>query len=1090
MCRGRRNAIWRMLAVLIGAAMLIGLLPLSAGAEGRSAILDASEAHRAAGKPGAQEIPAEVRELFEGGMTAADFVEIAGYVPRALESLIDEKVLVIIEMEGEPVAAMHAAQGGGPGLSSSLQAHMNALEAAQASLQAQIEPLGAQVISNYTVVYNGIQARVPMSQLAAIRALPGVVAVHRAPVHEPTLGASVPLIAADQLWADLGYDGTGIVIAVIDTGIDYTHAALGGSGSPLQYQLNDPDVVEPGSFPTVKVVQGYDFAGTLYDAGCSAQEEADGICSATPAPDDDPLDEYGHGTHVASIAAGIMAGDVMTGTAPAAGLMALKVFGRSGSTTLTIDALEYATLHYLTWGWPQVINMSLGSPFGVDDPNDPSVYGANLAASVGIVVVASAGNEGDTHFITGSPAVADKAISVAATTTGYATGPTINVEGAMYVTQTNIIYQPGGFDDNTGRFEEAVTATLRYVGNLAGAADNQLCSVSGIAAGALEGDIALISRGTCAFSQKVNNAAALGAVAAVIYNNTSGIITMIGDPVAIPACSIQQQDGVNLIAADGETAVISAEDDVTTVPDPYTPADEIASFSSRGPRGYDSILKPDVSAPGVAIFAANMATGVGGVSMNGTSMAAPHVAGVAALIKQAHPDWTPEEVKAALMNTVADVEEDGETAPIPRRGMGRVDAYRAATTEVLAIGEEDLVSLNWGVVRTIEDAVTLTGTVTVHNKGLDDLEYWAEPGFQPGSETAGVVDLFVDPITFTVPAGGSVDVTVTIELDMTTALLDYSWLEEYYGALFLEPAGEDSSMLTVPFYFQVKPYTSLEIEASGTITHPLEDIAVITATHSGPITSALWVYPSLVANDEPNPDLMGAGDVRLFGMDWQWTSDTYGDMIDVAIAAWDWWHVPQPYFAEFDLYLDIDQDGTDDYVLFNFNYGWLSGGEDTNLWIVAQVDLATGMIYLGSPYTIHTDYHNAYMEWYVPAVWIDLGPDASMFDYQLVSWDTYGVAGVNPRGSFDYLKPPFVWVVWNDPGPMEPAAEVWVAAYSVKGYRISDPVGVMLVDYTGDPRNHDGAQAYLVPIEILQKYETFQPIIMRNYDSAELLLAP
>ncbi|MCD6302594.1 MAG: hypothetical protein J7M15_03605, partial [Anaerolineae bacterium] len=277
-----------------------------------------------------------------------------------------------------------------------------------------------------------------------------------------------------------------------------------------------------------------------------------------------------------------------------------------------------------------------------------------------------------------------------------------------------------------------------------------------------------------------------------------------------------------------------------------------------------------------------------------------------------------------------------------------------------------------------------------------------------------------------------------------------------------------------------KPYTSLEIEAAGVITHPLEDMALITTTHSGPYTSSLWVYPALIANDVPNPALQGSGDVRLFGMDYQWDDYTYGPMIDVAINTWDWWHVPQPYFAEFDLYVDADQDGTNDYVLFNYNYGALASGVDDNTWIVVLLDLSTGLAYLGSPYTILADFNASYMEWYIPMSILDVEPGSSVFDYQLVSWDALGTPGINPRRTYDALNSPFAWMATHDPGPAAPVAYVLVIADSVKAYRTNAPVGVMVVDYTGDPRNQDGAQAYLAPVEVLWKYQTFQPIVMRN----------
>ena len=283
-------------------------------------------------------------------------------------------------------------------------------------MQSQLEALGAQVVTHYTTVYNGFMVYASLNQLDALRQIPGVVGVHRAPQHVPALGTSVPLIGAPEVWDKLDYDGTDVVIAVIDTGIDYTHAVFGGSGDPADFAGNDPDIIEAGSFPTAKVIAGYDFAGTTYNA-----DPTDPAYQPIPVPDSDPLDEQGHGTHVSSIAAGKAAGEVSSGVAPGAKLMALKVFGAEGSTNLTMNALDMATYNYLLHGWPQVINMSLGSSYGPgDEMSDPDIVATNNAVAAGIVVVASAGNSYDVIYSTGSPGNADKAIGVASSEDGHA----------------------------------------------------------------------------------------------------------------------------------------------------------------------------------------------------------------------------------------------------------------------------------------------------------------------------------------------------------------------------------------------------------------------------------------------------------------------------------------------------------------------------------------------------------------------------------------------------------------------------------------------------------------------------------------------
>jgi uncharacterized surface protein with fasciclin (FAS1) repeats/2',3'-cyclic-nucleotide 2'-phosphodiesterase (5'-nucleotidase family)/subtilisin family serine protease len=985
---------------------------------------------------------------------------------------------MILEFEEAPLAVAYAEEkaNGRTMAAAAIESYHQRLLNAQTAVTPKIESLGATVIANYTAAYNGMQVLTPLNKLNELRALPGVKAIHRAPVHEPALGASVPLIGTTDVWNDFGYDGDGMVIAIIDTGIDYTHAALGGSGDPADYAGNDPDVIEPGTFPTAKVIGGYDFAGTLYHAGCAAADEAAGICTVIPAPDRDPLDENGHGTHVASISAGMAAGDVSDGVAPAARLLALKVFGVSGSTALTINALDFATYSYLLYGYPHVINMSLGSNFGTNDPANPAILGSQNAAAAGIVVVASAGNAGNNSYITGSPGSADRAISVAASTTGFATGPTLNVVGATDPTQQNIIYQPASFANNTGHFVDPLTAPIGYVGALAGAADNLLCTTEGIAPDALAGHIALIQRGACTFASKVNNAASLGAVGAIIFNNAPGVLGMTGDPVLIPAGSIQMQDGMNLVPANGQLLAVSAESDVSTVPDPYTPADSIATFSSRGPRGYDSALKPEVTAPGVGIFAADVGSGAGGVSLSGTSMAAPHVAGVAALMLQGNPTWTPEQVKAVLMNTAVPLV-DNTTMPLS--GAGRIDAYRAVDAVVVAMGDTDLVSLSFGVIMSRNDSVTRVKQVTLYNWGDADQLFDAAVAFQTGSRTDGAT-LMVDPAQVTVPAGGSATVDVTLTLDMTQIPVTYgaAGAEEYFGFVsFTPPGGDPTDTLLVPFYAQPRPYSQLEeIVASGVITDPSSDIATFELTHRGPIASDLWVYPALFASEEPDPAMAGPGDVRMLGMDYVGSHPTYGDLVGVAINAWNYWHTPQPFFAEFDLYVDADQDGEWDYVNFNWNNGARTGGGNNNVWVVVQVDLSDGMLYLASPFTIYTDYNASYMEWFLPAVWQDLGPDASTFDYQMVGFDDGGVS-ITPPGSFDYVQWPFDWLITNDPGPAEREAEIWVGVNSLSGYNYTQPLGVMIVDYNGDPRNQNGAQAYFEPIEVVLAHRLFFPLV-------------
>lgn len=1023
----------------------------------------------------ARPVPPEVAAMFEGGMSIDEFVELTGQVPAALRDFVDKPVMVVLELDRAPMATYYAQQKAA-GLSVQASA-LRLYESGLRDIQMQVEralPTSAKVVANYTAAYNGLMVQVPARDLAALRAIPHVVGVYRAPEHVPALGASVPLIGAPEVWEELGLDGDGVTIAVIDTGIDYTHAALGGSGNPADYAGNDPDIIEPGTFPTAKVIGGYDFAGTHYDASGN-------YGSPIPTPDEDPLDEHGHGTHVASIAAGIAAGDVMTGVAPMAKLIALKVFGQAGSTNLTMSAIDAATYSYLLYGYPQVINMSLGSDYGPNDPQDPDIVATNNASAAGIVVVASAGNAGDTPYIVGSPSTADSAISVAASTTGYATAPTINVVGSTAVTLTNIIYQPNAFDETEAHFTSSVKGPLTYVGTYT--TTDTLCDISGWNGDELTGKIALIQRGGCAFSLKAYNAEQLGAIAAVIFNHTSGgneLVTMAdsGDPNAIPAAFIGHDDGMNLVTANGQEVVIDAEDDVKVVENRYVPADSIGSFSSRGPRGFDSKLKPEITAPGVAIFAADMGSGSGGVSFNGTSMAAPHVAGVAALVAQAHPDWTSEQIKAVLMNTAVDLV-DG--SPIPRQGAGRVNARRAADTPVVAIGDEDLVSIS-DLLLSGEDTVVLTRTVTVKNADTIAHTFDLSWELQDGSLTPVDVAL---PADVTVPPMSETAFDVVFTFDMTSVPAGYWTTEEIFGYLVLTPrlyrlyfplwlqgsygmaqatiqaspaarlmAPEET--LRVPFFFVPHPYSELTTLSAHTVITP-EEMAVIELAASGPVAPDLWVYPGTITDTNESAQL-DAGDIRMIGVDYGWPSGTYGDMLVVAIDAWDGWHTPQPYFAEFDMYLDVDEDGTDDFILFNWNYGAATGGDDTDEWLVFQVDLSNGMLYLASPYFIYTDYNTGFMEWYLPALWNGLDPVTNTdFDYFFVGWDYRGSPDDTVAASFDYARLPLIWAIVGGP-------TVLVMVEDLSGYQYSGEPGIMVVDYNGEP---GVGQAYYYPLEVV-----------------------
>lgn len=598
---------------------------------------------------------------------------------------------------------------------------------------------------------------------------------------------------------------------------------------------------------------------------------------------------------------------------------------------------------------------------------------------------------------------------------------------------------------------------------------------------AFQGKIVLIERGTCAFAEKTRTAKGLGAAGVLIFNSAAGgntYITMADDGLGnfVPAGFLARQDGLNLRKVDGQTATVSAETVVRTVKDRYTPPDSVYPASSRGPRGTDSRLKPEVGAPGYNIFAAAMGSGTKGVTFSGTSMAAPHIAGVAALMVQAHPDWTPEEIKAAMMNTAVDYV---DKTPLPRQGAGRVDAYRATATPVYAMGDEDFVSIS-GYFATNEDTYVIERPVTLHNTDTVTHTYAVSWAHQGASLKGLAVAFSADQVVVGPKAGASI--TATFTFTMTELPADVGKLEEVYGNIIFTPpplhriylplvmAGSTVStassvqplklvgakdVLRVPFYFVPRPYNELEITADTTIKDPGAESATFAITHTGPIASSLTVFPLLVTD----PKETGTpGDIRAVGVDYLGSIGSYGPVLAFAINTWAPWHLPRTSFAEFDIYVDNNEDGVDDYAIYNAPVA------SSNLFVATVVNLKTGAS-TTAPFAIYVDYNSGYMEMYVRAAQLGLSATNTTFDFQVYGYDYWGNEDESAPGSFDYAHHPIDWDAdTTEPGPAAPAATIEVSVADVDGYAYSQPEGVMIVDYTGNPE--DGGEVYLFDLDV------------------------
>jgi len=706
-------------------------------------------------------------------------------------------VKILVELAAAPVTVQvaQAIEGGmsADAAASEGQAQLARIELAQDQLLNGITAIdsGARTIFQVQRVYNGVALTVDASALAAIQSLPSVKAIHQLPTHTLDNASSVPLIGAPDVWRGTpGATGKTMKVGIIDTGIDYHHVNFGGPGNG--YELNNTqvltDAVSVAYFGAnaLKVKGGFDFVGDDYDG------------DNVPAPDLDPMDcldptagTVGHGTHVAGTAAGFgttSAGARFTGpytstidfanlrigpgVAPEADLYALRVFGCEGSTNLVIQAIEWSvdpngdgnTADRL-----DVINMSLGSDYGT--AGDSTDVASDNAAKAGVIVVASAGNSSNTHYIHGSPGTSSYTISVASSDDGSDIVDGFDVNSPQSIAGVKVATFSSNYDWAT---EPDVTGDLIYI---PGVGTSTGCgTTSPYTAGQLAGKVVLVDwapEGTsnfpCGSGQRTNNAAGAGAIGIIIASGQPFFDTAIAGNALIPAVFTTFTVGAELKAAAG-TVNVTFSNSYAASQSFVDPAlvNTLSGFSSRGPRGGDSALKPDLAAPGQSIFSTDFNSGNGGKSLNGTSMAAPHVAGMMALLRQLKPTLSVTQLKALAMNTAVQdvyVNEDGALPfhAVQRVGAGRVVVPRAAAGSVIVYNSDqpELVSLSFGVVEVVA-ATTLTKTLTVRNLGANAANY--SVSYVPDSSIPGV-SYVSSPASVSVAAGGTATISVAMSAD-------------------------------------------------------------------------------------------------------------------------------------------------------------------------------------------------------------------------------------------------------------------------------------------------------------------------------------
>jgi len=664
------------------------------------------------------------------------------------------EVEVVVRLAGEPLAIANGPNSrrvGGVLTRSQQTEHSARLRQSQTQTMARIAALGGTELGRVRIAYNALIVRVNAAALASIAQMPEVQTVKPVGRYELDLSETVPYIGATAVQAT-GKDGTGVTVAVLDSGIDYTHAAFGGPGTLGAYQAaRGASAADPlsttldGLFPTPKVIGGYDFVGGAWP-------------NAARSEDPDPIDDQGHGTHVAHIIAG------EGGVAPGASLMAVKVCS-AVATSCNGEALLLGMDFALDPNGDgamddavDIINMSLGSSYGqIED--DLSFAAAN-AVSAGVVVVASAGNSADRPYITGSPASTPAVISVAQTQVP---------GGKLYPLVINSPAAAAGTYPNTATLDWAPLGTISgdvvFVG--------RGCNADALLANPA-GKVALVDRGTCNISEKVRKLSDAGATGVLVGLVAAGDATTFSNggqcPVPAngtckPSLVITQADS-NRIKAN-----IAAPVNVTATTTVFVPlARSMVGSSSRGPSvSYDAI-KPEIGAPGASVSAL-VGTGTGTEAFGGTSGAAPMVSGAAALLVQAFPARSPLEIKAALMNNAETnvltnpATLPGVLAPITRIGGGEVRVDRAVAAKFAAwSSEEPSAALSFGY-HALDANKTLTKTVVLRNYSSTTLKLPVSAGFRYADDAAsGAVKLSV-PKMVTLPARGTVRFLVQMKVD-------------------------------------------------------------------------------------------------------------------------------------------------------------------------------------------------------------------------------------------------------------------------------------------------------------------------------------
>jgi subtilisin family serine protease len=653
----------------------------------------------------------------------------------------------------------------------------------------------AKITSEYDISLNAVAVQLNGTPLATIKAAPMVQSAEYNALYQPNLSQSYHIINATGAWTEAGgraNAGQGIKIGDIDGGIEETHPFFDPTGFSYppgfpKCDAEDSDSHHPDQncrHVTPKVIVAKVFFNKAQQQGLDATAVE------------------GHGTHTAGIAAGVTGKTAvvngvsindMSGIAPGAWLGNYNVFpdhvneSRHGARSEDIlNAVDAAIADGM-----DVMNLSLGGSFHGN--NDLLSIGLDNAVDAGVVVAVAAGNSGPGAGTLESPGRARKVITVGASTNQHFVGEPFTYPSGGGTTVGAAV---GDFDPlPAGSF------------NLFDTHSNGCTSVDPGAAGKL----AIIDRGVCSFSQKVANAKAAGAIAVLIINNVAGdpipMARTAGFDDNIPAVMIGLNEGTALRGSGATTASTTA-----IFQEFVTPAnkDILASFSSQGPTLVDLAAKPDVTSVGVNVLSSCVETDpidcgeAPWAFLSGTSMSTPHIAGSAAVLLQLHNDWSPAQIKSALVNradlvikdSITGTHDVGPTA----QGAGRENLSVAADATTWM----DPSAASFGKI-TFGHPTSLT--ITLNNPtGSDQTFMVSATKFTP-DDFGGTVPLVFDagilssgdnritvPGSVMVPANGSATLSVSVNAGLASGTVVQGWINLDGGS---------SNVLHFAYYAQV-----------------------------------------------------------------------------------------------------------------------------------------------------------------------------------------------------------------------------------------------------------------------------------------------